>query len=495
MGTTIQNRHQRGTKQGGRFAASQRGEQATANLATNSGERPCDMCGAMTKRTSGKCRKCDPARKKTGPSIDRGRSRTPSDAYDTSGGSIPVEEIGQCGFEFVPQMVHGHLKVSDDGATSTRPCKNAVRLPAERCHRHGGDVSTSLGRTVAKATAEAGRGECYPFSADHWEKADERIAAAQGQLLKIMATDTTSLAAIASQCRRFQGTHGAGRFSPTNQMLMVHQYAQGIDGDLDQEAIAAAFAMASEPHHTAAGWAELGRTINPGAQGVSVIWATPGHVVENSDEDGDDNSESDGGPSGDRRTTSYRPGRVGGHIQYRLSETDGEPFDVPPADYIDAFVPKCHGDPEAATDALVRFGQAHGFKIELTDHKPSSGAYGYWNSSESKIVVWTGIANENKAAAFHVLAHELGHAWLAHSTNDGVEIQTSDKEVAAEAFAALVGHEFGVDSAQLSATYIAAHRRAGGINMESSGLAPVASAAKAFDDFMTQFEAEESSLS
>lgn len=149
---------------------------------------------------------------------------------------------------------------------------------------------------------------------------------------------------------------------------------------------------------------------------------------------------------------------------------------------------------DAATEALARFGRSHGFAIEFTDRKPDSGAYGYWQSSESKIVVWTGVANGDKAAVLHTFAHELGHAWLAHSTNDGVEIQPSDKEVAAEAFAALITNEFGVDTSELAATYIAGHRAAGGINMESSGLAPVVSAAKAFDDFMTQFEAEENSL-
>lgn len=158
MSGTNQQRHRRGTQRGGQFAPSQQEEPAIIGIAPGAGERNCATCGAPTKRTSGQCRKCDPSRKKTPSSASKTPTAASAEIYDTSGGPIPVEEIQQCTFEFVPQVRRGQATVNLDGARSMRPCKNAVRAPAERCHRHGGGVSTSLGRTFAKATAEAGRG-------------------------------------------------------------------------------------------------------------------------------------------------------------------------------------------------------------------------------------------------------------------------------------------------------------------------------------------------
>lgn len=489
MAATTKNRVSKGRPTGGQFAPTRMPEQGSATLGTSG--NPCSDCGQMTQRTSGLCKRCDPARKRASTSHRETRHTV---SYDTNAGSVPAGEIVQCSFQFVPQLRSGGFMVNDDGTNVTRPCKNAVRAPGERCHRHGGETSTSLGRTLSKAMAEAGRGECFPLSEDHWLQADERIAAAQGRLMDIISTDTTALAAMSRQIRNFRKEHGAGRFRPSNQMLILLQYAQTLEVDdgSDVDIFERAAELASEPHHTKEGWAKLGREINDGATGVAVIWAAPRTRRLPAAEAAETGNEHDAeGAEPEREPSTYLTMATGGHIQYRLGDTNGEPFEVPPADMIDAFVPKSVGNPSAATDALTNFGRAHGFNIKFTDTKPSSGAYGYWQSSTSEIVVWNGVAGGDKAAVFHVLAHEMGHAWMGHSTNDGAEINTPDKEVAAEAFAAMVCREFGMDSGELSATYIDGYRAAGGVNMESSGLGPIVTALSSFDDFMTQFEAEE----
>ena len=202
VATSTRNRVAAGVPSGGEFSSHRRPEadidlgalSAPAATSADTGA-DCGTCGRATKRRSGLCRRCDPAAKRnrddaggpSRPSMTSGVSTQRSDGpvLDRDADPIPVEEIGQCDFGAVPVVRRGLIVEGQ-----TRTCKNAVRIPpgggATRCHKHGGDPSMSLGRTVAKARAEAGRGECFPLAPEHWDQQEQRLEAAQGRLLQIL---------------------------------------------------------------------------------------------------------------------------------------------------------------------------------------------------------------------------------------------------------------------------------------------------------------------
>jgi hypothetical protein len=225
-------------------------------------------------------------------------------------------------------------------------------------------------------------------------------------------------------------------------------------------------------------WDELGRNLNDDATGVGVVWwqgaptKTPERAEGESDEDWDKRKDEGG----------FR-GRHGAHIQYPLSSTNGAHYEIPPNPLDHR--PASYGDAGAALDTITRHAAESGYAVELTDKQPSSGAYGYWQASTSKIVVWTGAADGDPAAIAHIAAHELGHAMLGHSTDEAKEDRRSDKEVAAESFAALVCAHHGIDASANSAWYIDNWRKNAGIDMTASGTGPVRSAVEAFDAYVT----------
>src|SRR5690625_3113506 len=148
----------------------------------------CSECGAATRRRSGLCRRCDPARSSGKPRSAK-RSNSGGLKVDRQAGSLTPDEVAACGYEFVPEYRGGEIVEGQ-----TRQCRNAVRAPATECHRHGGPQSASLGRSVAKATAQAERGECFPLSDEHWQQAQARVEVAQSQLETMLKTAPARLA-------------------------------------------------------------------------------------------------------------------------------------------------------------------------------------------------------------------------------------------------------------------------------------------------------------
>jgi len=485
MNSTTISRVSAGVPKGGQFAGTGHAEAGIDLAAATTADHPCSECQQPTKRRSGKCRKCDPAARRsndstTGPGRPAARSGVRTDRrtgpdLDTDQPSLTLDEIGTCAYGFVPVYRHGAVI---DG--SHRGCKNAVKLPATHCHKHGGSTETSLGRTVAKAQAEAGRGQCYPLAAEHWDGSDQRLEAAQGQLLRILDTDTSDMADALVRWRAQRGTT-PDRFSVGNQLLVLVQHygdaaRAGADSD---DAWSKAVELASEPHFTKSKWAELGRDINDDGEGVAVVWWQPGGAPTPVREDGETDAELDERT----KTGSGFRGRHGAHIQYPLSATNGDPYEVAPSPMDDR--PSGYGDPEPAIDAMQRLATDMGIKVKLTDAKPAGGAYGYWRASSSEIVVWSGVAGGDKRAVAHVLAHELGHARLGHSTDAAAETRTPEKEVAAESFAALVCAHHGIDASRNSAFYVDEWRKGAGIDMTAAGTGPLRSAVEAFDEYVT----------
>lgn len=479
-----QKRRQSGTPQGGQWAPDRKAEAGGTDVLDDSGEQLCATCGKKTKRTSGLCRKHDPARKKR----KKRRKKSPvkgvghvSDSgpiYNKEAGSVPEEEIVRCDFEFVPKY-RGGQRIEGQ----TRPCKNAVRKPGTTCHKHGGTTGTSLGRTVAKARAEAGRGECWPLAVEHWDQADERLAALEGELLEMLDSDISSMAKMYNEYLTQATTDGTGRFSPMNQLLLLVQHASEArrDGHDGEDVWSEAAARTAEPHMTKEAWERAGRHVDEDTAGVVVQWWQPGRKVapeQHADEPDDEYKK-----RVEEETTFYR-GSHGAHVQYRLSETSGDDYEVV-SDPLSQYVPDGHGDADAAAATMRTHAEDMGITVRHVARKPAHG-YAYWSASDNEIVVWDGIAEGNPKAVAHSMAHELGHAMLGHSTNDDGQIHSAEKEVAAEAFAALTTAHHGIDSSEVAAWYVDNWAKGGHrVDMKQGGLSALRDAVKTFDAYRT----------
>ena len=470
--STSQPRVQAGVPTGGQWAPTRHAE---ADISLDAG-KPCRQCGALTKRSSGLCRRCDPARAEK---RERNARRV---AYrDDTSQSVKADEVRQCAYQFVP-MYRGGV---DTGGY--RQCANAVVAPATLCHRHGGAKETSLGRSYAKARAEAERGECVPLSSEWWEQTDARMEAAEGELLGILSTDYDRLAQALVAAREQARRDSVARMSLGNQMLILTQHysAAKRSGLSEQRAWEAAVGLVSEPHMTAAAWARHGRKPSDGANGVAAIWYKP--YTPKQDEEDEPDSDSPGLAREDQPKKPDHRTRwaIGAVIEYPLSATEGEDYAVP-EDPIGTYKPSGYGDAEAALSQMERVATDMGIKVEYVERKPIEG-YAYWQASANKIVVWSGIADGDRMAVAHSLAHELGHARLGHGTEEAGDLSRPDKEAAAESFAALVCAHHGIGTSEMSALYISDWRKQQGVEAPRTS-AVFRSALQAYDDYVTEIE-------
>jgi hypothetical protein len=446
---------------------------------------PCRDCGALTKRASGLCRRCDPAAR----SKDAGRpakSQTNKPGVhaglqvDRSQAPIPADEIGQCSFQFVPGYRAG-ARVEGE----FRGCKNAVRLPAEFCHEHGGVTGSSLGRTVAKAQAEAGRGECFPVAAAHWETSDARLEAAYGQLTALMAEDTSRFAGLVAKWRAQQSKDGVGRFSSSNQALLMSQYWMdakdlGLEGD---EVFAHISAMMAEPHKTRAQWEEVGRL--PVDRGAIVVFYRPGggggpRPEQEPGESADDfRARLDGWAKKQRRVAS-------GHLQFPLSATSGD-------DYVAAVEPlgavkvvPGHGDPAVTRGVTRSIAERFGASVEFRSGHVPGQPYGWFEPATNRIVVYD--RPDDPWGTNHTLNHEIGHMLLGHGSDQDRQKVRPDQEAAAETFAYLLSAHHGAESSERSAGYIRNWQDSHGVDMRAGGVAAMRSACEAFDRYLAELD-------
>jgi hypothetical protein len=453
---------------------------AEADISLDAG-KPCRKCGTLTKRGSGLCRRCDPAK-----SERKERSARRSAYRNETGRSIELHDIRQCAYQFVPMYRSGET------TDQFRQCANAVVAPATLCHRHGGAKEMSLGRSYAKAKAEATRGECLPLSDDYWEQTDARLEIAEGELSAILSTSHGRLAQALVTVRRQARKDSVARMSLGNQMLiLVQHYSQAKrEGMSNEDAWERASTLSSEPHLTASAWARAGRKPTDGGAGVAAIWYKPYTPKQGAEEDEDSDAGGGAGGTGadDRPPKQARTHwAVGGVIEYPLSATEGEPYEVA-EDPLGTYHPDGDGDPEVAISEMERAATAMGVKVSYVDRKPGA-AYAYWRADTAEIVVWSGIADGDRKAIAHSLAHELGHARLGHGTEDAADLGRPDKEAAAESFAALVCARAGISTSEMSALYISDWRKAQGVEAPRTS-AVFRSALQAYDEYVTEVEGQ-----
>lgn len=231
---TWQPRVRSGVPSGGQWAPTAHAE---ADISLDAG-KPCRKCGTLTKRSSGLCRRCDPAK------AERKERNARRAAYrDDARQSVAPSEVRQCAYQFVAVYRSG------EATGAYRQCANAVVAPAALCHRHGGAKETSLGRSYAKAQAEAGRGECFPLNKDWWEQTDARMEAAEGVLTGILSANFDDLAKALVAARNQARKDSVARMSVGNQMLILAQHYSDArrSGASKEDAWGKAVGLCSEP--------------------------------------------------------------------------------------------------------------------------------------------------------------------------------------------------------------------------------------------------------
>lgn len=412
-------------------------------------------------------------------------------AAGSTGPAIPPEEVGQCSFAFVP------ASAGAAGTGNYRQCRNAIRVSpgapsgsSKLCHCHGGAQANSFGgKTVAKATAEAQRGELRLPPAEFWEGAEARYELLQGQVANMFRRDPETLAALVDGASRLHAAQnkesGVARFSTGNQFLVVMQHYQrardeGLDGN---DALEAAFSRASQPHMTAKRWAEHGR--HPDGDPVAVTHFQPASYIRR-----------EAGETDDEFTERCRKAK--GHstvlLQYPLSATHGDPYEAPPDPmaHLNASI-KARATPaevDSSIGRLTDWGRDRGYDIEWSDARPVSGGRevdGYWNASASRIVVWKGVGGGSPAARLHVLGHELGHAELGHGTCGSAEASRPDAEAGAETYGYLVSSRCGVEAGDAAKVYISGWQSRTGLRRDAASLPAVRSAVVAADRLFSTF--------
>ncbi|MDQ6796484.1 MAG: hypothetical protein M3011_00425 [Actinomycetota bacterium] len=359
------------------------------------------------------------------------------------------------------------------------------------CHQHGGAPQESFGgKTIAKARAEADRGELRLPPKEFWDGADARYEVLQGQVAEMFRRDPETLAGLyngAARLRALQSKEsGVGRFSSGNQFLVVLQHYQRAcdEGMSSDDAMEAAFARASQPHMTAKRWADHGR--HPAGEPVAVMHFKPASHLERE-------------PGETEEEFAERARKARGHstvlLQYPLGATHGEPYSTPPdpMSHFHASI-RARATPPEIEESISRLGawcEERGATVHWSDTRPVSGGQevdGYWNPSSSRIVLWKGVGDGSPEARLHVLSHEAGHMALSHSCTGSAETSRPDKEAAAESFAYLVSDRCGVEAGDAAKVYIADWQKRTGVRLDAASLSSVRSAVVAADQLFATFE-------
>lgn len=407
----------------------------------------------------------------------------------STGPSVPASEVAQCGYEFV---------TAGGSGAGYRQCKNAVRVrggtgsgDGAMCHQHGGSPSDSFGgKTVAKARAEAERGELRMPPPEFWEGAEARYEVLQGQVAEMHRRDPERLAALVNGAARMQAAQskesGVGRFSVSNQLLVAcaHYEAARKQGMSPDDALEAAVARMGQPHMTAKRWAEHGR--HPDGEPVAVVHFQPASYLKR--------------VAGETEEEfAERARRARGHttvlLQYPLDATHGAPYEAAPDPMaaLNASI-RPRANDEEIEESITRLGvwcEERGYRVDWVDARPRSGGRevdGYWDPGASRIVLWKGVGGGSPAARLHLAGHEAGHAMMSHGLCASSEHSRPDAEQAAETFAYLVSDRCGVEAGDASRVYIGTWQQQAGAREGAASLASVRSAVVAADQLFATFE-------
>ena len=184
-------------------------------------------------------------------------------------------------------------------------------------------------------------------------------------------------------------------------------------------------------------WKKLGRQVQKGEHGIKIIVPTPVKIKKDSE------AEETGMEKENEQEQTIMRFKIG-HV-FDLAQTRGEPLP-------ELEVPELTGDVmdfermmsaiEAVSDVPISFEEI------------SSGAKGYYNDSEKRIVIQAGMSEtQTIKTALHELAHSRIHN-RAVLEREGFKTRET-KEVEAESVGYCVTNAFGIDSSDYSFPYIA----------------------------------------
>ena len=457
----------------------------------------CTNTIAVTNAT-GWCHKCHGKRRPTDKSRSTNKARRSSivaAAAATSGATphtttppkgtghlVEATEVGRC------EMDVAEYRSGATTGNKTR-CKMACLAPETTCYRHGGALTHSFGDiTYARALAQAGRGELRVADAAVWSTDEMHTVVASEALVGLLTTDTTALISRFIATASFDTEHGTGRFRGSNPMLLAYSWtrhgtALGLDGDDLTDYVCGRL---SEPHHTAAGWAKLGRLVDSDAPRALVIamatyprvprhkgesdiahearieaalLATDSTLVAGSIEMRDAIR---GVKVGTRTTIT----NLAEYTESNTTETPAEASKAPAdktyqgrtTDPLTGALPPGHGDTDAAYTSVVSFLVSHDISVRHVTGVGGGAAASYTPATRT---VRLGPF-ENRTSELASLLHEAGHALAGHTGHAQGTSSDPAAEVEAELFAATTLRWLGCSSpeaTQVSAFYVQGYAR------------------------------------
>lgn len=200
-------------------------------------------------------------------------------------------------------------------------------------------------------------------------------------------------------------------------------------------------------------WQGLGRQVQRGQQGHTILCPRTRTVRDAATPNGDDRTASgaeqpDDGDvvSAQRRVTGWTTATV-----FSLSQTEGDPLSLPPCPVL-----LQGAAPPGLWDGLV--AQMHDLGFEVVTVPTSAdigGANGVTNFTTRLVQVRTDM---DDAAQVKTLAHELTHALLhdpARTGTDPRDLHRGVLEVEAESVAYLIGAAHGMDTTDYTLPYVA----------------------------------------
>ncbi|NCD17074.1 MAG: serine/arginine repetitive matrix protein 2 [Actinobacteria bacterium] len=200
-------------------------------------------------------------------------------------------------------------------------------------------------------------------------------------------------------------------------------------------------------------WQGLGRQVQRGQQGHTILCPRTRIVRDTDTPKGDDRTQNHTEPpdgadvvSAQRRVTGWTTATV-----FSLSQTDGEPLLLPPRPAL-----LQGAAPPGLWDGLVAQLRDLGFDVvTVQTSEDIGGANGVTNFTTHLVRVRTDM---DDAAQVKTLAHELGHVLLhdpARTGTDPRDIHRGVLEVEAESVAYLIGAAHGMDTTGYTLPYVA----------------------------------------
>jgi len=276
----------------------------------------------------------------------------------------------------------------------------------------------------------------------HFSKAADKVTAAHNTLVDLVEglQSSSDWAAALDTAARFH------RYSFGNSLLIAashaRAYAEGRVPDPQPDLVAG--------YRT---WQALGRQVQRGQQGHTILCPRTRTVRDAETPDRDDHTQSrteppddTGGVSTRRRVTGWTTATV-----FSLSQTEGELLLLPPRPVL-----LQGAAPTGLWDGLVTQLKDVGFEfVTVPTAADLGGANGVTNFTARVVQVRTDM---DDAARVKTLAHELGHVLLhdpASNGGDPRDIHRGVLEVEAESVAYLIGAAHGMDTTGYSLPYVA----------------------------------------